>query len=153
MPSCSGGWVDPKSAAGKAIAFARAQLGLPYQWGGNGPPAGDKGYDCSGLTTAAYASAGIRLPRTAQTQYDAGPLLPAGSEPAPGDLAFFGNDPNHVTHVGLVTTPGHMIDAPHRGAVIRLERIWTAKLLGYSRPSRKSFGSTDMRTQDRPFVL
>jgi cell wall-associated NlpC family hydrolase len=125
---------DPSSAAGTALAYARAQLGLPYQWGGNGPAAGDRGFDCSGLTYAAYEAAGITIPRTAQTQYNAGPRLPTGQTPAPGDLVFFGTSSSNVTHVGIVATPGWMIDAPHRGAVVRLERIWTTSLVGYSRP-------------------
>jgi cell wall-associated NlpC family hydrolase len=129
---------DPGAAAGIAVAYARNQLGLPYEWGGNGPSAGDAGYDCSGLTTAAYAAAGITLPRTAQTQYDAGPLLSPETTPATGDLVFFGTDSSHVTHVGIVTTPGYMIDAPHRGALIRSEPIWTKGLLGYSRPATRA---------------
>ncbi|HEX5496352.1 MAG TPA: NlpC/P60 family protein, partial [Mycobacteriales bacterium] len=66
------GWADryattpsplrpPNGAAGRAIAFATEQLGLPYVWGGNGPAHGDAGFDCSGLTTAAYAAADIDL--------------------------------------------------------------------------------------------
>ena len=52
----SGGQPASKVAA-TAIAFAKAQLGKPYQWGAAGPDA----YDCSGLVYAAYAAAGIRL--------------------------------------------------------------------------------------------
>jgi cell wall-associated NlpC family hydrolase len=74
-------------AALAAVAFARAQLGKPYIWGGNGNP----GFDCSGLTKAAYAAAGITLSRVDQDQYNAGPLLPAGQPLQPGDLVFFGN--------------------------------------------------------------
>jgi NlpC/P60 family/Transglycosylase SLT domain len=66
----------PSQAARTAIDFARAQLGIPYRWGGDGPEEG--GFDCSGLTHAAYQAAGISLPRTAQTQYQAGPHLPPG---------------------------------------------------------------------------
>jgi cell wall-associated NlpC family hydrolase len=82
-----------------ALAFARAQIGQPYTWGGNRPTPG--GFDCSGLTHAAYAAAGIQIPRTAQTQYNAGPLLPAGTPAQPGDLIFFGT-PGHVHHVASV---------------------------------------------------
>ena len=78
----------PTRAALTAIEFACDQIGLPYQWGGNGPAHGDPGFDCSGLTTAAYQTAGILLPRTAQTQYNAGPLLPFGQPLLPGDLVF-----------------------------------------------------------------
>lgn len=99
-----------------ALAYAAAQLGVPYRWGGEGPG----GFDCSGLTQAAYRAAGVSLPRVAQDQYDAGPAAPPGA-PAPGDLVFFGSSPTAVDHVGLVVAVGLMIDAPHTGAVVRVE--------------------------------
>ena len=68
----------PDGRAFVAIRTAMAQLGLPYVWGGDGPSNGDDGFDCSGLTTFSYAAAGLRLPRTAHTQYYAGPHVPAG---------------------------------------------------------------------------
>ncbi|RSO41285.1 hydrolase Nlp/P60 [Streptomyces sp. WAC 06725] len=99
-------------AALAALNYARSQLGLPYQWGGNGPAAGDTGFDCSGLTQAAYAAASVHLPRTAQAQYDTGPRLPTHSEPMPGDLAFYGT-PGRVHHVALALGGGYVIHAPH----------------------------------------
>ena len=39
------------SAVAAALAYATAQLGLPYVWGGNGPEHGDAGFDCSGPPT------------------------------------------------------------------------------------------------------
>ncbi|WP_406516504.1 NlpC/P60 family protein [Streptomyces sp. NBC_00134] len=107
----------PTAAAAKAVAFARAQLGQPYVWGGDG--AAEGGFDCSGLTQAAYRAAGISIPRVAQAQYAAGPRLPAKSPLAPGDLLFFGASPAHITHVGIYSAPGRVIDAPHPGAVVR----------------------------------
>jgi cell wall-associated NlpC family hydrolase len=127
-------------AAATAIAYAHAQLGVPYRWGDERPGIG---FDCSGLTWAAYSEAGITLPRTAQTQYDAGPLLPPGTPPQPGDLVFYGT-PTRVHHVGLVIDATRMIDAPHTGAVVRIEPFARRDLIGFSRPSaRLAAPSTD----------
>nr|WP_308128343.1 C40 family peptidase [Frankia sp. CiP3] len=86
-----------------AVEFACAQVGKPYVWGGNGDP----GFDCSGLTHAAYAAAGIQIPRTAQTQYNAGPLLPAGTPLQTGDLVFFRFPAGHPSRRDLARRNGH----------------------------------------------
>ncbi|GAB3397655.1 bifunctional lytic transglycosylase/C40 family peptidase [Amycolatopsis echigonensis] len=125
----------PTPAAITAINFACGQLGLPYQWGGNGPAQGDKGFDCSGLTMAAYNAAGISLPRTAQTQYNAGPLVPAGQPLLPGDLVFYGT-PGNVHHVGLYIGAGKMVHAPDFGQPIQVSQYrWNGDdYLGATRP-------------------
>ncbi|MGH3436719.1 MAG: NlpC/P60 family protein [Sciscionella sp.] len=115
------GGTPPNQAALAAVRYAQDQLGQPYVWGGDSDAEG--GFDCSGLTTAAYQAAGITLPRTAQAQHDAGPPLPPGTPLQPGDLVFYGTGPTHITHVGLIITPTHMINAPHPGAVIRIDPI------------------------------
>lgn len=113
----------PGSTAGAvAVEWALAQIGTPYVWGGETPGVG---FDCSGLVQAAYAVAGIRLPRVAQDQYDGTPKLPAGSPLSPGDLVFFGGDPSSIDHVGLyvgvVDGESVMVDAPYTGADVRAE--------------------------------
>jgi cell wall-associated NlpC family hydrolase len=118
-------------AAAIAVAYAQAQLGTPYRWGGDEPG----GFDCSGLTQAAYAAAGIQLPRTAQEQYDADPPVPGGQPLEAGDLAFFGADPEHVEHVGVLIDGSKMIDAPHTGADVRVESYRWADYLGATRPA------------------
>lgn len=102
-----------------AINYACGQRGLPYVWGGNGPQ--DGGFDCSGLTTAAYRSAGIILPRTAHTQFHAGPRVPDGQPLLPGDLVFFGNSNTKIHHVGLYIGGGLMINAPTFGQPVQIE--------------------------------
>jgi cell wall-associated NlpC family hydrolase len=111
---------EPTDAAAVAVGFACEQLGKPYVWGGNGNP----GFDCSGLTHAAYTAAGINIPRTAQTQYNTGPLLPPGTPLQPGDLVFFGT-PDRIHHVGISLGGTLMIDAPDVGQTVKIEDLRT----------------------------
>ncbi len=113
-----------------ALSFAARQLGTPYVWGGTGLG----GFDCSGLAQAAYAAAGIALPRVAQDQFDAGPPVADGSTVVPGDLVFFGSGTGSVDHVGLYVGSGEMIDAPHTGALVRFDDAHWAGLVGATRP-------------------
>ena len=88
----------PKHAA--AVAFALAQLGKPYVWGAAGPTA----YDCSGLTMAAWARAGVTLLHYTGDQQDEGMAVTA-AQLVPGDLVLTpGSDspgPGIAGHVGL----------------------------------------------------
>lgn len=120
------------AAAQTAVAYALAQLGTPYLWGGEG--AG--GFDCSGLVQAAYASAGVSLPRVAQAQYDAtaANTVPL-SQVQPGDLIFFGRSLDAITHVGIAVRSGEMVDAPHSGADVRIESYGWPDLLAATRPT------------------
>lgn len=122
----------PNAAAMTAINYACGQRGLPYVWGGNGPLNGDSGFDCSGLTKAAYHAAGISLPRTAHTQYHAGPRVPDG-QLLPGDLVFYGT-PSKIRHVGLYIGAGKMVNAPDFGQVVRID--------DYRRPGDDYAGAT-----------
>ncbi len=127
----------PTTAARTAVDYARTQLGLPYVWGGDGPAAGDAGFDCSGLTTAAYAAAGIRLPRTAATQHHAGPLLPPGEPLQAGDLLFFGRPGGRIHHVAISLGGTRMIHAPDFGQPVQIAEDYRqlGDYAGASRPS------------------
>ncbi|MEU9862597.1 NlpC/P60 family protein [Streptomyces sp. NPDC047971] len=115
----------PNGRAAQAIAFARDQLGKPYVWGATGP----SGYDCSGLTQAAWRSAGVSLPRTTYTQINAGQRV-SRSELAPGDLVFFYSG---ISHVGLYIGGGQMIHAPRPGSPIRVAPIDEMPFAGATR--------------------
>ncbi|MFD5719622.1 NlpC/P60 family protein [Streptomyces sp. NPDC127036] len=109
---------DPSYAtkAGKALAFARTQIGKPYVWGATGPDS----YDCSGLTQAAWKAAGVSLPRVTYDQVNAGTTVSL-TDAKPGDLVFFYDD---ISHVGLYIGNGMMIHAPKPGAYVREESIY-----------------------------
>ena len=105
--SSGGGDSYTGSASGNArvaLDFAYAQVGKPYVWGGTGP----SGYDCSGLTQAAWAAAGVSLPRTTYDQVNSGTRV-SWENKQPGDLLFFyGASPSHV---GMYAGDGIMVHA------------------------------------------
>lgn len=113
--------------AALAVSYAYGALGKPYVWGATGP----SGYDCSGLTQAAWRSAGVELPRTSYTQINAGRRI-GRAELAPGDLVFFYRG---LSHVGLYVGGGKMIHAPKPGATVRIASIDDMPFAGASRPA------------------
>ncbi|WP_026119813.1 C40 family peptidase [Nocardiopsis ganjiahuensis] len=98
-------YTGPASGNAQTVLnFAYEQIGKPYIWGGTGP----NGYDCSGLTQAAWAQAGVNLPRTTFDQVNAGQRV-SWENKQPGDLLFFyGASPSHV---GLYAGDGVMVHA------------------------------------------
>jgi cell wall-associated NlpC family hydrolase len=117
----------PNARAAQAVSFAYSALGKPYVWGATGPSS----FDCSGLTQAAWRSAGVSLPRTTYTQINAGERV-SRSQLAPGDLLFFYSG---ITHVGLYIGDGKMIHAPRPGAPVRIAPIDQMPLTGATRPA------------------
>ncbi|MFG3157393.1 NlpC/P60 family protein [Streptomyces sp. NPDC048219] len=112
------GYHSPASGrAGAAFAAAQSQLGKPYIRGGTGPSS----YDCSGLTSWAYAQADVHIPRTSEAQSGIGTRL-TRSELQVGDLVFFFND---LHHVGLYAGNGQILHAPRSGTVVRYESMDT----------------------------
>jgi cell wall-associated NlpC family hydrolase len=124
--------VPASERAAAALDFARQQLGKPYLWGATGPDS----FDCSGLTGAAYAAAGLRLPRTSREQWYAGPHVDL-AQLAPGDLLFWASDtsnPATIHHVALYAGEGLMVAAPHSGDVVKVQPIYLNGFIGAVRP-------------------
>jgi cell wall-associated NlpC family hydrolase len=122
-------------AVDAALQFAFNQLGKPYRWGATGA---NGFYDCSGLTLRAYQAGSVQLPRTAAMQWNAGPHILDQSAVQPGDLVFYANDlsnPATIHHVGLYIGAGNMINAPHTGAVIRVQPAFRSDYIGAVRPT------------------
>ncbi len=125
---------SPTSAAEQAVAFARAQLGKPYEWGATGPDS----YDCSGLTMAAYQSAGVSIPRTSAEQWTIGTHIRRMVDLLPGDLVFYAydlGDAATIHHVGIYIGDGMMIEAPHTGGVVQTASINRPDYFGATRPT------------------
>ena len=102
-----------RQSSGKqaAIDFALAKIADPntyYTWGGNGP----YGYDCSGLTRAAFAQAGITIPRTSHDQYRGARSYHSLSNAQPGDLVFWSNQSTgRMYHVAIYLGNGKIAHA------------------------------------------
>lgn len=118
-----------------AISYARAQLGKPYIFDGEGPV----GYDCSGLTMKAYAYAGIDIGTHSvnnqwYTAAARGQIVPY-SQRQPGDLIFWGSGPGNFYHIGIYIGGGQMIAAPQPGELVKQQAVWGSPYGAVARPS------------------
>ncbi|KAB8141808.1 SH3 domain-containing protein [Chloroflexia bacterium SDU3-3] len=106
----SGGTINFSNVpvSGDLASYALNFVGARYRYGGTSP----SGFDCSGLTSYVYAKYGVRLPRTAASQYGAGTKVGPG-ELQPGDLVFFTGTAakRGITHVGIYIGGGKMVHA------------------------------------------
>lgn len=111
-------------SAGVAVRFAYNHIGDAYKYASAGPST----FDCSGLTSAAWAAAGKSLPHNAAAQYSATARI-SRSDLKPGDLVFY----RSLGHVGLYVGDNQIIDAPHTGTVVNKRSINISTPYGYGR--------------------
>lgn len=102
----------------EVVNRAEDLIGIPYKYGGTS----SKGFDCSGFTQYVYKFIGIKLPRTAEGQYEHGKVIKQRNAKV-GDLVVFskykGNKINHVSMIAKVKN-GKMVSVIHstsRGVV------------------------------------
>ncbi|WP_431044849.1 NlpC/P60 family protein [Streptomyces sp. P1-3] len=107
--------VPESQRAAAALSAAKTKIGSPYVWGATGPSS----FDCSGLTSWAYAQAGVQLDRTSQAQANNGTRI-SQDQLKPGDLVLFYDD---LHHIGLYAGNGQVLHAPKPGANVRYESI------------------------------
>ncbi|MFI6037801.1 NlpC/P60 family protein [Streptomyces sp. NPDC051315] len=110
----------------RAVQYATAQIGKPYEWGAEGPSS----FDCSGLTSQAWADAGRTIPRTSQEQWRQLTHVPV-EDMRPGDLIIYFSD---ASHVALYVGDGTMVHAPRPGRSITLAGAGSMPILGVVRP-------------------
>ena len=112
--------------AGIAVNFAYAALGKPYVWAADGP----EGYDCSGLTLAAWRAAGVSLTHAVSVQWTEVTHI-GRSQLAPGDLVFYSD----LGHIAIYVGSGKVIHAPTFGEVVKISTVDMMPPYGYGRPS------------------
>lgn len=110
------------SVPGKALAYARGQIGKPYVWGGEGP----HGFDCSGLVHQAYRHAGYHLADSTADGYRGMVRRVSRSALRPGMLVF-----PHAGHVQMYAGNGRVVEAPRKGLDVREVPMWGWLTGGY----------------------
>ncbi|MDP1876094.1 MAG: NlpC/P60 family protein [Actinomycetota bacterium] len=113
----SGSIVAPNSRAQAAVSYALSQVGDPYSYSANPPSS----WDCSKLTTAAWAQAGVGLTPLSYIQWNQVQRIPS-SEVQPGDLVFYFGLGAH--HVGLYIGNGQMVHAANPSDGVRIDNIF-----------------------------
>jgi cell wall-associated NlpC family hydrolase len=110
-----------RAEARKVLALAQRLRGRPYVWGAAGPHA----FDCSGLVQYVFRHAlGLRLPRSTWSQWKAVRHIHR-AQLKPGDLVYLRN----LSHVGIYAGKGYWWVAPHTGARVKKQRIWTRRVM------------------------
>ncbi|MBZ3907886.1 MULTISPECIES: C40 family peptidase [Streptomyces] len=110
----------------KAVKFATDQIGKWYEWGAEGPDT----YDCSGLTSQAWAAAGLTVPRTSQEQWRRLKHIDI-QDMRPGDLIIYNAD---ASHVAMYLGNGSMVHAPRPNRKVTIAGAGTMQILGVVRP-------------------
>jgi cell wall-associated NlpC family hydrolase len=118
--------VAASGRAGAAVSYAMAQVGDAYVYGAAGPDA----YDCSGLTMASWAQAGVALPHSSSAQYGSGPQVPA-SALQPGDLVFYYSP---ISHVGMYIGNGMIVHAANPSTGVQVAGLYSMPFSGAVRP-------------------
>lgn len=112
-PTVATGAAGDDPAANKIVSGAKSMLGVPYVWGGTNTKSG---LDCSAFVQAAYARAGIQIPRTTYAQFAAGTPV-ALNKIQPGDAVYVEPSKQGPNHTGLYIGNGMVQESPHTGTV------------------------------------
>ncbi|QHE63380.1 LysM peptidoglycan-binding domain-containing protein [Rossellomorea vietnamensis] len=112
------------------ISHAKAQLGIPYSWGGSTP----SGFDCSGFIYYAFNKSGVKVSRTSSEGYYSRSYYV--NQPSIGDLVFFENTyKKGISHLGIYVGDNKFIHAGDNGVEITSldNSYWKSKFDGFKR--------------------
>jgi len=115
LPDKRKGWLQktafsvlPKTGRSELVDFSRRYLGIPYFWGGKTP----KGFDCSGFVQLVFKLFGFSLRRDTWMQHEDGDFVSSNPQQVqPGDLMFFAEGGQRITHVAIAAGQSKFIHA------------------------------------------
>jgi hypothetical protein len=108
--------IGPKGDVESFTTIAKSFLNTPYLWGGRT----HFGIDCSGFTQAVFNLHGKHIKRDASLQAQQGVTIQNLQQSILGDLAFFENTENKVTHVGILLNSSKII---HASGKVKIDSI------------------------------
>jgi cell wall-associated NlpC family hydrolase len=118
--------VPVSGRAAAAVNYALGQVGDAYSYGAAGPSA----FDCSGLTMASWAQAGVALPHSSSAQYGSGAHVASGAL-QPGDLVFYYQP---ISHVGIYIGNGTIVHAANPSTGVVTAGVFSMPYSGAVRP-------------------
>lgn len=107
-----------RGARPDVVQEALRYLGTPYRYGGSLP----YHTDCSLLVQTAFASRGMRLPRTAAAQYEVGRAVSV-EELQPGDRVYFVDSGGRINHTGIYMGNGQFVHASSRRGCVTVDYL------------------------------
>ncbi|CAB4868271.1 unannotated protein [freshwater metagenome] len=119
-------WASADDTHQKALLAALSQLGVRYRR--NMSRAGE-GFDCSGLTSYAWAVAGVSIAHQSRTQIRAAVAITAATAQA-GDLVYY---PGHVMmYLGVDSA---IVHAPNSGRTVEVGQLTKRKNVRFGDPT------------------
>lgn len=117
-------WAATPFEKQRAVLAAMSQLGVPYRSIASEPGVG---FDCSGLTSWAFAQAGLEIPRPSGDQFRAAEEIDLVEAEA-GDYVWY---PGHIS---IYLGAGTMVHSPNSGSHVEAVMLPTKRTVRFADP-------------------